>query len=86
MTEPIALTDEQVCELLALPTLTANQIAKLRRKGQFPPYTILAGRKLVLRADLDAWIEQQREQSAETVRRRSELARKSVSVRWGHPQ
>jgi hypothetical protein len=85
MTEPIALTDEAVCSLLGL-TLTARKIIKLRAIGEFPPFTLIAGKKMVLRSDLDAWLAAQREKTAEIVARRSEQARKSVAARWGHPQ
>ena len=84
MTEPLAYTDEEICGLLGL-SLTARKIIKLRAVGNFPPFTIVAGQRRVLRSDFEAWLAAQREKTTDYVAHRSATARRSVSKRWGHP-
>jgi hypothetical protein len=78
---PLALTDDQVDACLGLE-LTALQRTRLRRSDAYPPFTIIANRRLVLRVDLDAWLLRQQERSALAVARRTARARKASTARW----
>jgi hypothetical protein len=79
---PLALDDQQVAAALGL-TVTPHQIAKLRARGQFPPAGIVIGnRKLVLVADLNTWIAEQREKAEVATAYRSAVARNAGNTRW----
>jgi hypothetical protein len=83
-TIPTAIPSTLAARLLGL-AVNDRQIARLHQKGQFPPIFTMGAHKLVLVADLDAFIAQRKAATTNPAAVdpiKSEQTRRAVNVRW----
>ena len=80
--ESLAIPDSEVARLILGRDLQPATRDKLRARGEWPPCFYVAGRAYVLRSDIAAFLEAQKQRGQEQRAKRRQQSRAAINARW----